>query len=331
MRDAPKNVRLQPPTLSGRPFFILSLDGGGSLGAYTLGVLLEIEQLLKCPIGTKFDLIYGTSTGAIISSMIALGEHSQKVWNRYRELAPEVMGQRSSRRRTDALRRHADQIFSNTGFAQFGPMVGVVAQNLSHNTPIIFKSDREQLRSGRASFEPGLGCSIADALMASCAAFPFFRTAHITTSQHGPIEAVDGGFMANNPTILALADAIGPLSISRTNIRVLSVGTGQYPEKRANLRMRLATACRTSRRVMALLQISTRTMEWLNSVLFEDVRLLRINDAFTKDEYRTNFLESDPARLERIHFLGKQSATKREQEIAQFFAVETEPGPLVRS
>ncbi len=52
---------------------ILSLDDGGGKGFYTLGVLKEIEGLLKCPLYERFDLGFGTSTGAIIASLIALG------------------------------------------------------------------------------------------------------------------------------------------------------------------------------------------------------------------------------------------------------------------
>jgi hypothetical protein len=45
-------------------FRILSLDGGGAKGFYTLGVLKEIEGVLKCPLYQCFDLIFGTSTGS---------------------------------------------------------------------------------------------------------------------------------------------------------------------------------------------------------------------------------------------------------------------------
>ena len=45
---------------------ILSLDGGGAKGFYTLGVLKEIEAMINQPLAEKFDLIFGTSTGAII-------------------------------------------------------------------------------------------------------------------------------------------------------------------------------------------------------------------------------------------------------------------------
>ena len=45
---------------------ILSLDGGGAKGFYTLGVLFELEAMLNCPLHKHFDLVFGTSTGAII-------------------------------------------------------------------------------------------------------------------------------------------------------------------------------------------------------------------------------------------------------------------------
>jgi patatin-like phospholipase/acyl hydrolase len=47
-----------------KPCRILSLDGGGAKGFYTLGVLREIEGMVQCPLHEKFDLIFGTSTGA---------------------------------------------------------------------------------------------------------------------------------------------------------------------------------------------------------------------------------------------------------------------------
>jgi len=51
---------------------ILALDGGGAKGFYTLGVLKEIEAMLGCPLHERFDLVFGTSTGAIIAALIAL-------------------------------------------------------------------------------------------------------------------------------------------------------------------------------------------------------------------------------------------------------------------
>ena len=49
-------------------YHILSLDGGGSKGFYSLGVLKEIEDLINRPLCEHFNLVFGTSTGAIAAS-----------------------------------------------------------------------------------------------------------------------------------------------------------------------------------------------------------------------------------------------------------------------
>jgi patatin-like phospholipase/acyl hydrolase len=55
------------------PCRVLSLDGGGAKGFYTLGVLKEIEALAGRPLYQCFNLIFGTSTGGIIAALLALG------------------------------------------------------------------------------------------------------------------------------------------------------------------------------------------------------------------------------------------------------------------
>jgi patatin-like phospholipase/acyl hydrolase len=55
-----------------KPYRILSLDGGGAKAFYSLGVLREIEGMLGHPLHETFDLVFGTGTGAIIASLIAL-------------------------------------------------------------------------------------------------------------------------------------------------------------------------------------------------------------------------------------------------------------------
>jgi patatin-like phospholipase/acyl hydrolase len=60
--------------MAGDKFRILSLDGGGAKGFYSLGVLREIEAMVGCRLHEKFDLIFGTSTGAIIGALLAIGK-----------------------------------------------------------------------------------------------------------------------------------------------------------------------------------------------------------------------------------------------------------------
>ena len=55
---------------------------------------------------------------------------------------------------------------------------------------------------------------------------PFFKKKIVTTARGDPIEVRDGGFVANNPTLYAITDAIG-LGHASENVRVVSVGVGE--------------------------------------------------------------------------------------------------------
>ena len=50
---------------------MLTLDGGGAKWLYTLGVLRKLEGMLVSPLCERLNLIFGTSTGAIIAAHIA--------------------------------------------------------------------------------------------------------------------------------------------------------------------------------------------------------------------------------------------------------------------
>lgn len=60
-----------------KPFRALSLDGGGMRGLYTATVLNSLSERFgnasPLDIGKGFDLISGTSTGAILATAIASG------------------------------------------------------------------------------------------------------------------------------------------------------------------------------------------------------------------------------------------------------------------
>jgi len=79
-----------PPTERGdaKTFRILSLDGGGAKGFYTLGVPKEIEGVLGCPLCDRFNLIFGTSTGAIIATLVALGYSVDDIHDLYKKTRP---------------------------------------------------------------------------------------------------------------------------------------------------------------------------------------------------------------------------------------------------
>ena len=76
------------------PKHILALDGGGVRGAITVAFLERIEALLSerygkdVRLGDHFDLIGGTSTGAIIAGALALGRRTDEVKDFYLRLTP---------------------------------------------------------------------------------------------------------------------------------------------------------------------------------------------------------------------------------------------------
>src|SRR5690242_5395276 len=83
---------------NGKPNRILALDGGGIRGALTLGYLEKLETLLRERSGNQnlklcdyFDLIGGTSTGAIIASCLATGMDVKTVIGLYEEFGKEIL------------------------------------------------------------------------------------------------------------------------------------------------------------------------------------------------------------------------------------------------
>jgi predicted acylesterase/phospholipase RssA len=93
------------------PCRLLTLDGGGAKGFYTLGVLKEIEALIGTPLYQRFELVFGTSTGAIIAALVALGKTVNEIHALYKEHVPIVMRGRTKADKSAALKRLADIIF----------------------------------------------------------------------------------------------------------------------------------------------------------------------------------------------------------------------------
>jgi uncharacterized protein len=82
----------------GTPKRILALDGGGLRGILSLGLLQTLENILReryrggddFRLSHYFDLIAGTSTGAIIAATLALGWKVEEIRSRYMMLGERV-------------------------------------------------------------------------------------------------------------------------------------------------------------------------------------------------------------------------------------------------
>lgn len=296
-------------------FPILSLDGGGSLGVYTLGILSEVEKAIGKPLHETFRLVYGTSTGSIIASMIALGHDIETITERYFEIIPDVMRRRRASQKSERLHYHGEAIFGDKKFDSFKTNVGIVTTDLEKNSPMVFKRDVSQAHGMKASFVQGFDSKISDAVIASSAAYPIFSKKKMDTSA-GPKVLVDGGFAANNPALLALTDAIEPLRIERTDIRLLTLGTGSFPLKET-----IAQRFSVTETITRLLGTNAATVDGLRKLLFRDVATIRIDHAFTDESLRTNFVEANIDLLRRVYELGRRSFGEREDDIMQLLDI----------
>ncbi len=107
------------------PKRILALDGGGLRGVLTLGMLREIETQLRARHGGDpafrlsdyFDLMAGTSTGAIIAAALSLGMSVDEVHQHYLSLGNFVF--KRSLLRWGAL-RGASRPVGSAGLANLG-------------------------------------------------------------------------------------------------------------------------------------------------------------------------------------------------------------------
>jgi uncharacterized protein len=298
---------------------ILSLDGGGAKGFYTLGVLKEIEGLLDCPLYKRFDLVFGTSTGAIIAALIALGYSVDEIHELYRTNVPTITRPLLPRHKTRALARLTHEVFGKAMFTDVKTGVGIVATKWVMERPMIFKGDIAQAHGMKGTFVPGFGVSIADAVQASCSAYPFFNQKTVVTSTGDHMTLADGGYCANNPTLYAIADAVRALNKSHEELRVVSVGVGVYPQpKTLNPIMWGIKRLPSVQLLQKSLEINTQSMDQLRHILFQSIKTIRISDTFSQPEMATDLMEHDLAKLNILRQRGRESFAKYEHALKEF-------------
>jgi patatin-like phospholipase/acyl hydrolase len=315
----PEQQSIDNPGLQ-NPCRVLALDGGGAKGFYTLGALKEIEGLVGCRLCERFDLIYGTSTGAIIAALLGLGKSVDDIEELYRTHVVAVMSHWLPRNKTGALEALAAQVFGELKFDAFKTDMGIVGTRWSEERPIIFKTNRRQAFLGKSTFEPGFGCTIGDAVVGSCSAYPFFKKKFVTTSRGEHIEVRDGGFVANNPTLYAIVDAAESMGFARKEVRVVSIGVGEYPAPKLpawSLRKWLSKLP-TMVFLQKTMEISTQSMDQLRKVLFREVPTIRIHNKYTQPELATDMLEVDLEKLGLLWQRGRDSARDREPDLKKF-------------
>lgn len=238
--------------IDARPYRVLCLDGGGMRGIYTAAFLDRLvvhfartrnEEHLD--LGKGFDLISGTSTGAIVASALAVGRPMEDVVKLYREHGPQIFRHRIRGkfsalwrmltggcyvRGGDAALRKAladvlgewtmKEVFDTRGISLSIPSVLMA----SHASWVFKKTTTSGTRDDLYK--------LVDVCMASSAA-PIFRSLAAVDDPNGDhgVKQIfaDGGLWANNPVLVGLTDALA-CAPKGAPIQIFSLGTCSRPE-----------------------------------------------------------------------------------------------------
>lgn len=74
---------------------ILSIDGGGMRGILTIQLLKKLEAIAGSPCYEWCDMVAGTSTGAIIASLMLKKKNAKQIEELYMELVSKVFTKRN--------------------------------------------------------------------------------------------------------------------------------------------------------------------------------------------------------------------------------------------
>ena len=224
------------PMAQNDAFYILALDGGGTRGLYSAQVLTCIEQETGVPVKEHFDLIAGTSTGSIIAGAVAAGIPMSKVVELFEKESPRIFKRRrlgSFHIRSKYSRRSLEQVVrsyvSDLTLGKIATPLMITSSDISTGGVHVFKS--RYLKDLGQSYVRDADVALSDAILASCAAPTYFDPVAV-----GDFHLADGGLWANNPSIIALTEAVAKFGRSVEQLRILSIGTGHsvnvYAENR---------------------------------------------------------------------------------------------------
>jgi hypothetical protein len=232
---------------------ILALDGGGVRGAISIAFLERLEDILAEAEGRPvrlcdwFDLIGGTSTGAIIASALALGFSAKQIRHYYEELGPRVFRRPffrllglQSKFNSAILRDELRRIVGERTFDSDDLLTGLCLTLKRMDTGsswILLNNPRSAFWDTPAdgAFTGNRHLPLANVIRASTAAPHFFDPELISIVDGAPPGLfVDGGLTPhNNPSLTLLLAVTLPAfrlcwPLGPENLTIVSVGTGSF-------------------------------------------------------------------------------------------------------
>lgn len=230
--------RIPHPWEPGRPFRILSIDGGGIRGIFSASVLAHYERkfLNGASAAGCFDLVVGTSTGGIIALGLAAGMTATELAELYIQRGGEIFPPpppylRTAIRFWHGLRRLVKYRYDRVALeAMLRQKLGdrrirdasvplcVPAFEGYHGEVNIYKTPHH------LDYHLDGVKTMVQVALATSAAPTYFQP----LSDRGHF-LVDGGIWANNPVMIGLVDALTCFDLNRADVHILSLGCGDEP------------------------------------------------------------------------------------------------------
>lgn len=258
---------------------ILTLDGGGIRGIISVEILQKIEDLLREQSGGDenfvladyFDLIAGTSTGAIIAAALSIGLSVAELRKFYYSAGPTMFTHDSlwhlwKNKYTDhALKEELQAVFGADtllGSHKLRPLLMVTLQNVTTDQAWTV-SNNPNCRFNRPDRpDSHLNLPLWQVVRASTAAPTFFPPEKVAVGAHEFV-FVDGSVSSyTNPSFQAFLRATAPAfdinwPTGENQLLLVSVGTGLGVHRRNNLKPEDLSLLDDAREVPAELILST--------------------------------------------------------------------------
>lgn len=238
-------VKLKLLEMSKKKFKILSIDGGGIKGVFPAYYLMMLENELKnrkdgkVKLYQHFDLITGTSTGGIIAIALSLGVSAKEIYELYINNASNIFGKKKwlitqffkSSHEREFLEKLVRNIFKKAN-GNVDPRlkdcktdICIPIYDLIRGNPSVLKTKYHQ------AFTRDYHIPAYQAAMATSAAPTYFDPYNSVYTDLNGIEKnfankIDGGMMANNPTLIAMVEAVKGFKVELSDLEILSIGTG---------------------------------------------------------------------------------------------------------
>jgi patatin-like phospholipase/acyl hydrolase len=220
-------------------FRILSLDGGGLLGAFSAAVLASLEKQTGKKVVDHFDLITGTSTGGLIAIGLAMGASAQKLLDFYREDGAKIFpatGRVGGWVRTigniftpqfkpGPLKEAVGKVVSDKPLREARTRLAIPSYQAVPGRVYIFKTPHNA--QGRGIQDADIPA--IDVALATSAAPTYFPAQRVEPGGVLKGVFVDGGVWANCPAMVGIVEACAFCGQRLEDLDMLSISTTNYP------------------------------------------------------------------------------------------------------